>query len=61
MDEAVALVASKRDAEGRWALENSYNDRFVTPIGRKGASSKWITLNALKALKCRSTPVKAET
>jgi hypothetical protein len=61
MDEAVALVASKRDAEGRWALENSYNDRFVTPIERKGASSKWITLNALKALKYRSTPVKAET
>ena len=51
MQEAVDLVVSKQDAEGRWKLENTYNGRFQTNIEYKGEPSKWITLNALKALK----------
>jgi hypothetical protein len=51
MQEAVDLVVSKQDAEGRWKLENTYNGRFHTNIETKGKQSKWITLNALSMLK----------
>ncbi len=51
MQEAVDLVVSKQDAEGRWKLENTFNGRFHTNIETKGKPSKWITLNALRMLK----------
>jgi len=51
MQEAVDLVLSKQDEQGRWSLENTFNGRFQVNIEQKGDSSKWITLNALKALK----------
>jgi hypothetical protein len=51
MQEAVDLVLSKQDEQGRWKLENTFNGRFQTSIEQKGANSKWVTLNALKALK----------
>jgi hypothetical protein len=51
MQETVDLLLSKQDAQGRWKLENTFNGRFQVNIERKGEESKWITLNALKALK----------
>jgi hypothetical protein len=51
MQEAVDLVISKQDAQGRWKLESTFNGRFQANIERKGEGSKWITLNALKALR----------
>jgi len=51
MQEAIDLVLSKQDENGRWPLEHTYNGRFQVSIERKGKPSKWITLNALKALK----------
>jgi hypothetical protein len=51
MQETVDLVISKQDKQGRWTLENTFNGRFQVDIERKGELSKWITLNALKALK----------
>jgi hypothetical protein len=51
MQEAVDLVLSKQDENGMWKLENTFNGRFQTSIEQKGASSKWVTLNALRALK----------
>jgi hypothetical protein len=51
MQEAVDLVVSKQDNDGRWILENTFNGRFQTNIEQKGKPSKWITLNALRALK----------
>jgi len=51
MKEAVNLVIAKQDRQGRWKLENSYNDRFHVNIERKGKQSKWITFKALEALK----------
>jgi hypothetical protein len=51
MQEAVDLVLSKQDAQGKWKLESTFNGRFQTNIERKGENSKWITLNALEALK----------
>jgi len=51
MQEAVDLVASKQDSQGRWKLERTFNGRFQVNIEQKGRPSKWITLNALRALK----------
>jgi hypothetical protein len=51
MQEAVDFIVSKQNSEGRWKLESTFNGRFQTNIERKGEESKWITLNALKALK----------
>ena len=50
MQEALDLVASKADAQGRWTLENTYNDRFLVPIEAKGEPSLWLTLEALRVL-----------
>jgi hypothetical protein len=51
MREAVELVISKQDERGRWSLESTFNGRFLVNIERKGKTSKWITLNALRVLK----------
>lgn len=51
MQDAVDLVISKQDEQGRWLLEKSFNDRTLVKIERKGKPSKWVTLNALRALK----------
>ena len=50
MDEALELVASRRDAEGRWKLQSTFNGRFVVDIEAKGEPSRWITLRALEVL-----------
>ncbi len=50
--EAIELLASKRDGDGRWPLETRYPG--VMPVeldGREGDSSRWITLRALRVLK----------
>jgi hypothetical protein len=49
--EAIALVASKRDAAGRWPLETRYPGRMLieTDDG-EGQPSRWITLRALRVL-----------
>ena len=50
MSEALDLVASKADAQGRWRLAATFNDRFVVPVEKKGAPSRWVTLRALQVL-----------
>lgn len=51
MQDAVDLVVSKQDGQGRWPLENTFNGRFQVNIEQKGKPSKWVTLNALRALR----------
>ena len=51
MQEAIDLVISKQNENGRWKLENSYNGRYYVDIEQKDKESKWITLHALKVLK----------
>jgi hypothetical protein len=51
MRDAFELVLSKQDGEGRWKLENTFNRRSLVNIEQKGKPSKWVTLNALKAIK----------
>lgn len=49
--EAIELVASKRDAQGRWPLEASYPGRMpVETDEREGRPSRWNTLRALRVL-----------
>jgi hypothetical protein len=51
MQEAVDLLLSKQDEQGRWQLETTFNGRFLVNIEEKGKPSKWVTLNALRVLK----------
>jgi hypothetical protein len=51
MAEAIELVASKRDASGRWPLENAHPDQLDAEPGvEEGQPSRWNTLRALRAL-----------
>lgn len=51
MQDAIDLLLSKQNENGRWLLEKTFNGRFQTNIEQKGKESKWITLNALRSLK----------
>lgn len=52
MAEAVELVLGKQDAQGCWALENTYaNTRLLVPFGVEGEPDKWITLRAMRVYK----------
>jgi hypothetical protein len=51
MQETIDLVLTKQDQQGRWKLANTFNGRFQVDIERKGQPSKWITLNAVRAIK----------
>jgi hypothetical protein len=56
MKEAVDLLISKQDGQGRWKLESTFNGRVQVNIEQKGKPSKWITLNALSVLKRFHSP-----
>lgn len=51
MRDALDVVVSKQDADGRWTLADTFNGRFLVDIEDKGKPSKWVTLNALRVLK----------
>ena len=51
LDEAIDLVASKRDADGRWPVENVHPDQLDAEPGvAEGQPSWWNTLRALRVL-----------
>jgi hypothetical protein len=49
--EALELVLSKQDDQGRWKLEYGYQGKMWSDIEKKGKPSKWVTLRALRLLK----------
>jgi hypothetical protein len=50
--EAINLVESKRDRDGRWTLENPHADGLDFDIGEsEGRPSRWNTLRALRVLR----------
>jgi hypothetical protein len=51
LNEAVDLVLSKQDEQGRWKMEYSYNGKMWADVEEKGQPSKWVTLRALRVLK----------
>jgi len=51
MDEAIELVRSKRDADGRWPLEVCHPGEVPVDFGETvGEPSRWMTLRALRVL-----------
>ncbi len=52
MAEAIEVVASKRDADGRWELEYAFHEELVVDLGETvGKPSRWITLQAMRVLR----------
>ena len=52
MEEALGLLESKRDADGRWPLDHAYHDASHVDFGEtEGGPSRWITLRALRVLR----------
>ena len=51
MQDAIDLVLFKREKNGRWFLEKTFNGRVQVNIEKKNKESKWITLFALRTLK----------
>ncbi|MCP4540232.1 MAG: nitrogen fixation protein NifH [Chloroflexi bacterium] len=51
LDEAIDLVLSKRDEQGRWKMEYSYNGKMWSDVEKKGEPSKWVTLRVIRMLK----------
>lgn len=50
--EAVGILESKRDADGRWPLEHAHHDELLVDLGeREDEPSRWITLHALRVLR----------
>lgn len=52
MDEAVTLIESKRQSDGRWLLDRAYDEVLAVSTGEVvGEASRWITLRALRVLR----------
>jgi hypothetical protein len=52
IDEALDIVESKRDPDGRWPLDHAYNDVSLVDFGEsEGRPSRWITLRCLRVLR----------
>jgi hypothetical protein len=50
--EAIDLVESKRDADGRWPLENPHPGRLHFALDKgEGRPSRWNTLRAMRVLR----------
>jgi hypothetical protein len=51
MVEAIELVESKRDKDGRWPLENQHPGTMAVDVCEvEGQPSRWNTLRALRVL-----------
>jgi hypothetical protein len=48
---ALELVESKQDEQGRWNLEYSYSGKAWGNFGTIHRPNKWVTLRALRVLK----------
>lgn len=50
VEEAVEIVRSKRQADGRWLLDRVHSGRVHFDLEEAGAPSRWNTLRALRVL-----------
>jgi hypothetical protein len=48
--DALAILRGRRQPDGRWLLENTFNGKMAVTIEKKGEPSRWITLKALTVL-----------
>jgi hypothetical protein len=52
MAEAIAIIESKRDADGRWVSDHAHHDELPVDMGEiEDQPSRWITLRALRVLR----------
>jgi hypothetical protein len=51
LTDAIDIVKSSRDQDGRWPLQHVYPGKTYFELERKGAPSRWNTLRALRVLK----------
>ncbi|MGD0969120.1 MAG: hypothetical protein ABR949_12645 [Candidatus Aquilonibacter sp.] len=52
MDDAVHLIESRRQTDGRWVLDRAYDEALGFSVGETvGAPSRWNTLRALRVLR----------
>jgi hypothetical protein len=52
MSDAVSLIESKQQADGRWLLDHAYDEVLAVPFGESaGEPSRWNTLRALRVLR----------
>lgn len=51
LSNALKIVRSKQDGQGRWGLEYSYAGKTWVDFGAKKQPNKWVTLRALRVLK----------
>ena len=52
MDEALDIIESKRDGDGRWPLDHAYHDKLLVDFGdTEGQPSRWITLRGARVLR----------
>ena len=49
--EAIDIVHSSQQKDGRWSLEHAYRGRTYFELERLGAPSRWNTLRALRVLR----------
>jgi hypothetical protein len=52
LQNAVDLILQKQESDGRWCMEYTYNGKTWVEVEEKGKPSKWVTLRALRAVKC---------
>ncbi len=52
MTDALDILASKRDGDGRWPLDHAYHDASLVDFGdTEGKPSKWITLRGARVMR----------
>jgi len=52
MSEALDIIESKRDPDGRWPLDHAYHDRLLVDFGdTEGQPSRWITLRGARVMR----------
>ena len=60
MKEALEIVESKRDDDGRWSLDHRYHEDLLVDFGdAEGQPSRWITLRAMRVLRWVGVPERA--
>ncbi len=48
---ALDLIRSKQDEQGRWKLEYNLTGKTWVDFGKTGQPNKWVTLRAMRVLK----------
>lgn len=57
--DAVRILESKRQSDGRWLLDASYDESLALPLGEStGEPSRWNTLRALRVLRWHGGEIK---